>query len=102
MCHDASYLGMQLRSIFLILSPERDEGTIEIHHREGEQAQEDGHGHIAVVTLSSRTKIFLYVKVLATFADSQPSLFTMLINKKDILTGAIYSKFKPRNVQLAP
>jgi hypothetical protein len=40
MCHDASYLGMQLRSIFFILAPERDEGTIEIHHREGEQSQQ--------------------------------------------------------------
>jgi hypothetical protein len=32
---------MQMRSIFFILSPERDEGTIEIHRREGEQAKED-------------------------------------------------------------
>jgi len=52
--------------------------------------------------LSARTKIFLYVKILSTFTDSQPSLFTTLINKKDMLTGAIYSKFKPRNSQLAP
>jgi hypothetical protein len=52
--------------------------------------------------LSSRTKIFLYVKILSTFADSQPSLFTTLINKKDMLPGAIYSNFKPRNSQLAP
>ena len=52
--------------------------------------------------LSARTKIFLYVKVLSTFTDLQPSLFTTLINKKDMLTGAIYSKFTPRNSQLAP
>ena len=52
--------------------------------------------------LSSRTKIFLYVKILSTFADSQPSLFTTLINKKDMLPGAIYSNFKSRNSQLAP
>jgi hypothetical protein len=52
--------------------------------------------------LSSRTKIFLYVKISSIFADSQPSLFTLLINKKDMLTGAIYPKFKPRNSQLAP
>jgi hypothetical protein len=31
---------MQLQSIFFILAPERDEGTIEIHHREGEQSKE--------------------------------------------------------------
>jgi transposase len=52
--------------------------------------------------LSARTKIFLYVKILSTFADSPPSLFTTLINKKDMLTDAIYSKFKPRNSQLTP
>src|SRR5215831_17043028 len=38
--HYASELGMQVRSLFLILAPERNEGTIEIHRREGEQAQE--------------------------------------------------------------
>ena len=32
---------MELSSLFFILAPERDEGTIVIHHREGEQAQED-------------------------------------------------------------
>jgi Adenylate and Guanylate cyclase catalytic domain len=47
--------------------------------------------------LSSRTKIFLYVKIFSTLTDSQPSLLTTLINKKGRLTGAIYSKFKPRN-----
>ena len=57
---------------------------------------------LATAQLSTRTKIFLYVKILSTFADSQPSLFTTLINKKDMLTGAIYSKFKPRNSQLTP
>jgi hypothetical protein len=31
---------MQVQSIFFILSPERDEGTIEIHRREGEQSKE--------------------------------------------------------------
>ena len=52
--------------------------------------------------LSIRTKFFLYIKILSTFADSQPSLFTTLINKKDLRTDALYSKFKPRNSQLAP
>jgi NAD/NADP transhydrogenase alpha subunit len=52
--------------------------------------------------LSARTKIFLYVKISSTFADSQPSLFTMLINKKGMLTSAIYPKFTSRNSQLAP
>ena len=31
---------MQVRRLFLRLAPERDEGAIEIHHREGEQAKE--------------------------------------------------------------
>ena len=39
--HNASKLGMQVRRLFLILAPERDEGTIEIHRRESEQAKED-------------------------------------------------------------
>jgi hypothetical protein len=57
--------------------------------------------HIAAVgDLSARTKIFLYVKILSTLTDSPPNLFTTLINKKDMLTGAISSKFKPRNSQL--
>src|SRR5262245_1837529 len=47
--------------------------------------------------LSSRTKIFLYVKILYTFTASQPSLFATLLNKKDMLPSAIYSKCKPRN-----
>jgi hypothetical protein len=38
--HNASKLGMQVRRLFLIRAPERDEGTIEIHRREGEQSQE--------------------------------------------------------------
>ena len=57
---------------------------------------------VDVSELSARTKIFLYVKILSTFTDLQPSLFATLINKKDMLTGAIYSKFTPRNSQLAP
>ena len=32
---------MQVHSLFLILAPERDEGAIEIHRREGEQSKED-------------------------------------------------------------
>ena len=32
---------MQVRRLFFRLAPERDEGTIEIHRREGEQAKED-------------------------------------------------------------
>src|SRR5262249_11050056 len=52
--------------------------------------------------LSARTKIFLCVKIVSTLTDSQPSLFTTLINKKDMFTGAIYSKFKPGNPQLTP
>ena len=52
--------------------------------------------------LSTRTKIFLCVTILSTFVDSQPSQCTTLINKKDMFTGAIYSKFKPRNSQFAP
>src|SRR4029450_2277696 len=39
--HNASKLGMQVCRLFLILAPERDEGTIEIHHREGEYSKED-------------------------------------------------------------
>jgi hypothetical protein len=31
---------MQMRRLFLIVAPERDEGMIEVHHREGEQAKE--------------------------------------------------------------
>ena len=57
---------------------------------------------IADPELCARTKIFLYVKLLSAFADSQPSLFATLINKRDILTGAFYSKFEPRNSQLTP
>ena len=38
--HNASKLGMQVRSFIFILAPERDEGTIEIHRREGEQSQQ--------------------------------------------------------------
>src|SRR5436190_1408731 len=55
---------------------------------EGHQVLATQHG---LDSLSARTKIFLYVKILSTFADSQPSLFTTLINTKDWLTGAIYS-----------
>jgi len=32
---------MQVRRLFLIVAPERNEGTIEIHRRKGEQAKED-------------------------------------------------------------
>src|SRR4030095_8384362 len=39
--------------------------------------------------LCARTKIFLYVKILTAFAASQLSLFTTLINKRDILTADI-------------
>lgn len=39
--HDASKLGMQVHRLFLSLASERDEGTIDIHRREGEQAKED-------------------------------------------------------------
>src|SRR5262245_51218633 len=39
--HNASKLSMQVRRLFLILAPERDEGTIEIHRRKGEQSKED-------------------------------------------------------------
>src|SRR5262244_1384711 len=52
--------------------------------------------------LSTRTKIFLYVKILSSFIDSPPTLFPTLINKKDMLTEAIYSQCKPRNLPLAP
>src|SRR5215510_1260476 len=52
--------------------------------------------------LSTRTKIFLCVTILSKFVNSQLSHCTTLINKKDMFTGAIYSKFKPRNSQLAP
>src|SRR5262249_11522235 len=38
--HNTSYLCMQVQSIFFRIAPERDEGTIEIHRREGEQAKE--------------------------------------------------------------
>ena len=38
--HNTSYLYMQVRSLFLRLAPERDEGTIEIHRREGKQSKE--------------------------------------------------------------
>src|SRR6516162_6535986 len=38
--HDTSYLGVQMRRIFLVLAHERCEGTIEIHRPEGEQSQE--------------------------------------------------------------
>ena len=38
--HNISYLCMQLQSIFFMGASERDEGTIEIHRREGEQSQE--------------------------------------------------------------
>jgi hypothetical protein len=38
--HNISYLGMYVRRLFLILAPKRDEGTIEIHRREGKQSQE--------------------------------------------------------------
>src|SRR5262249_34337633 len=38
--HNTSYLGMELSSIFYIPAPERDQGTIVIHHREGEQSQQ--------------------------------------------------------------
>jgi len=31
---------MQVRSLCFILAPERDEGTIKIHRREGEQSQQ--------------------------------------------------------------
>ena len=41
MYHNTSYLGMQWHSIFFRIAPERGEGTIEIHHRAGEQAKED-------------------------------------------------------------
>ena len=40
MRHNTSYLYMQLRSIFFRIAYERDEGTIEIHHCEGEQSKE--------------------------------------------------------------
>ena len=40
MRHNTSYLCMQVQSIFFRIAPERDEGTIEIHHREGEQSKE--------------------------------------------------------------
>jgi hypothetical protein len=39
--HNASYLCMQVQSIFFRIAPARDEGAIEIHHREGKQSQED-------------------------------------------------------------
>lgn len=52
--------------------------------------------------LSARTEIFLYIKILSAFTDWQPSLLTTLLNKKDMLTGAFYSKFEPRNSQLTP
>src|SRR5262249_18389453 len=38
--HNTSYLCMQVQSIFFRIAPERDEGTIEIHHCEGEQSKE--------------------------------------------------------------
>src|SRR5215471_19482215 len=38
--HNTSYLGMQVCRLFLMLAPERDEGAIEIHRREGEQSEE--------------------------------------------------------------
>ena len=38
--HNTSNLGMQVNSLFHILTPERGEGTIEIHRREGEQSKE--------------------------------------------------------------
>jgi hypothetical protein len=40
MRHNASYLYMEVRRLFFIPAPERNEGTIEIHHREGEQSKE--------------------------------------------------------------
>jgi len=51
--------------------------------------------------LSTKTKILLYVKILPSLPDLQPNLFTTLLAKKDMLTNAIYSRFKPRNSQLA-
>jgi hypothetical protein len=38
--HNTSYLCMQVQSIFFRIAPERDEGTIEIHRREGKQSQQ--------------------------------------------------------------
>ena len=38
--HNTSYLGMESSSIFFRIAPERGEGTIEIHHREGKQSKE--------------------------------------------------------------
>src|SRR5262249_447766 len=38
--HNGSYLCMQVRRLFFLLAPERDEGTIEIHRRNREQAKE--------------------------------------------------------------
>src|SRR5262245_30440952 len=52
--------------------------------------------------LSTRTKIFLYVKILSSCIGSPPTLFPPLINKKDMLTEAIYSQCTPRNLPLAP
>ena len=57
-------------------------------------------GFFETLDLSSRTKLFLYVKIFSTFADLQPNLLTALIDTKDLLTDALYSKFKPRNLQL--
>ena len=31
---------MEVRRLFFMLAPERDEGTIEIHHRESEQSKQ--------------------------------------------------------------
>jgi hypothetical protein len=53
------------------------------------------------VLLSTKTKILLYVKILPSLLDLQPNLFTTLLAKKDMLTNAIHSRFKPRNSQLA-
>lgn len=66
------------------------------------QPLEDAEAPDVRTKLSARTEIFLYIKILSAFTDWQPSLLTTLLNKKDMLTGAFYSKFEPRNSQLTP
>src|SRR5262249_2552857 len=59
-------------------------------------------GGTTAAVLSARTKIFLYVKLLPSLTGSYQSLFSALLNKKDVRTDAIYSRFKLRNSSLPP
>jgi len=56
--------------------------------------------HVNKLLLSSRTKLFLYVKICSPCADLQPNRLTALIDTKDFLPDALYAQFKPRNLQL--